>query len=215
MATEAIAYKYYRLIATKVVNSTYLTVNEFKMYEQSNTTSANLSIGAKVTVSSSYASGTAKNLIDGSDATYWASALMTAGNPEWFVIELASPKVVRAFEVKCITSPHEAPRDYKFQGSHDSLVWTDLFEEMGNTKGTFAKIFSISVTGVSKLDSGLPSLRVFISDWITGVLLEKITPNNDGTWSYNPPNTNDILVTHIGPSGYEPKSDGPITPYSW
>ena len=68
--------------------------------------------------------------------------------------------------------------------------------------------------GISKLDTGNPSLRVLLHNWTTGQLVATITPAANGAWNYRPRSTADLLVTHIGPSGYQPRSDGPITPAS-
>ena len=72
----------------------------------------------------------------------------------------------------------------------------------------------LSVFGESVLDTGVAANKVFVYNYATGALIAAVTPNiTTGAWRLNLQSTDEVLVTHIGPSGYRPLSDGPITPH--
>lgn len=213
----AVAYRYYRIYITKSVEAgttAYRTINEFALYDTASGVSTNLSIGSVATASSQYTTATAaKFAIDGNAGTYWESG--EEDIPDWLMVTLPVAKIVRSFRVTNTTYPNEAPRDYIFQGSQDKITWVDLYEKADNVQTTFFVPFCISVSGLSKLSTGESSLGVFVHKWDTGELLKKITPNADGSWICPVIDSVNVMVTHIGPSGFEPKCDGPITPQSW
>lgn len=210
------AYKYYRLSATRAMSSTSISVNEIYLYDTTSSTAAtpNKATGAIATSRTSHGGETANLAIDGDINTRWRSAELS-GPAEWLKIELPVPTVIRRFGFRTTSFPQFAPRDFVFEGSHDDLVWDTLVERTGNTSTDAYYTFSIVLSGVSKIDTGESALKVYVNNWNTGQLVTMATPNIDGSWSVSLDKTNDLLVTHIGPSGYEPKSDGPITPYAW
>lgn len=209
------AYNRYRLYITRSRDDlTYFSVEELELYESIDSSTENLSIGATATSSSNQSSSfLPKNAIDGKLNTCWESA--SSADPQWLMITLPSAKLVRSFKMKVVTYPGEAPRDFILQGSNDGVNWDNLHVEVGNLELSITRKISISVSGVSKLSTGVRSSYVIVSIWNTGQLVQKITPNSDGSWVCKLSSYDDVLVTHIGPSGYQPKSDGPITPYSW
>lgn len=209
----AVAYKYYRLFVLEGVASAYVTINEFALYETVNITSSNLAIGATATASSVYSSFVAKNAIDGKDATYWESGATVGG--DWLKVDLPVAKVVRSFNIKSIMANGEAPKSFRLEASNNNTSWVVLYEKTDNAAEIFHTPFSISVSGVSKLDTSVRSLRVYVHRWDNGELVGNITPQTDGSWAQSVIDTADVMVTHIGPSGYAPRVDGPITPYSW
>lgn len=211
-----VAYKYYRLYITKSkVNPNYRGLNTFSLYDTVDASTTDLCLGAAATASSSYAANTtADKAIDGNPSTYWESAYSDR-QPEWLSVELPEAKLVRAFKTSNTSYPAETPSDFILQGSQDGLSWTDLYKEDNNQSEQIFRPLSITVSGVSKISTGERSVAVMVYDWNSGGLIKKIQPNQDGQWSCPLLNYNDVLVTHIGPSGFEPKSDGPITPYSW
>lgn len=68
------------------------------------------------------------------------------------------------------------------------------------------------IKGTTLQDNGVVSRFVLVHDWGTGNFITKIKPFSDGTWEYKSRNGNAVLVTHVGAAGFEPKSDGAITP---
>ena len=213
-----IAYSKYRLRITESSSQTksYVTINEFGLYEDSDHLGVNLCIGAVATASSSYQANTiAPNAIDGNPATYWESA--AEAKPSWLRVDLPAPKIVRSFYLSTTTYPNEVPSSFVLQGSHDGTTWIDIavftkWTAAGVAKSAYERI-NIRVGGVSKIETGASTMRVMIHDWLTGNLVALVTPAMDGSWSLSPRDTRELLITHIGPSGYQPWSDGPVAPY--
>lgn len=213
------AYSYYRLVISKAANggNGYVSVNEFGLYTAADHSGTNLAAGATATAISQYDANTgAAKAIDGNESTYWESN-STAGN-KWLQVQLGSAAVVRSVYISSNAYPNEAPRDFQLQASNDGSTWVTLFSMVDwvtspGAKSSYERI-DLKIGGSSKLDSGLRSSKVLVFNWASGALVTSIVPNTDGSWGYSPANTDDLLVTHIGPSGYRPISDGPITPYS-
>lgn len=168
--------------------------------------------------STNNANGTyvAANAIDGVPSTVWEST--SSPGDKWLAVQLPSAKAIRSLYLSSTTWGAECPRDFLIQGSNDGANWTTVasFTDFVTTTSGFSgyAAFSLSIGGISKLDTNSPSVRVLIYEWSTGQLLRTIVPEADGAWNYRPRTTADLLVTHIGPSGYQPRSDGPITPYA-
>lgn len=212
------AYSNYRLLISKAANvgTAYITVNEFGLYAAVDGSGANLCTGATATASSQYNATTgAAKAIDGNSSTFWESA--SESGDKWLRVQLASASVVRSVYISSTTYPNEVPRDFALQASNDGTTWVTLFSWVDWVTTTVAKSslerVNLNIGGSSKLDSGLRSSKVLVYDWATGAFVASIIPATDGAWEFRPANTNELLVTHIGPSGYKPNSDGPITPY--
>lgn len=210
-----VAYNRYRLYITKAVGlNNFVIINELELYESANANTVNLSRGAVATSSSLSSAGyQAKNAIDGKAETFWNSS--GSSSTEWITVTLPSPILLRSFRITSTIVEAQIPMDFILQGSNNNIDWTNIYEAVGNTADTIFRKLSFYVSGVSNLDIGVNSSRVIISEWTTGKLIEKVVPKSDGSWSCQTGGDTEVLVTHIGPSGYEPKSDGPITPYSW
>lgn len=213
------AYSNYRLLISKAANGDagYITVNEFGLYAAADGSGTNLCTGATATAISQYDATTgAANAIDGNSSTYWEST--SASGDKWLRVQLASASVVRSVYISSTKYPNEVPRDFALQASNDGTTWVTLFNwvDWVTTPGAKSSLerVDLKIGGSSKLDSGLRSSRVLVYNWATGAFVASIIPATDGTWEFRPANTNELLVTHIGPSGYKPNSDGPITPYS-
>lgn len=212
---SGIPYKYYRLYVTKTKDDLYTTVYRFSLYEGLEIDAIDIAPTGVATASSQYDGNyIPQNAINNNDSKAWSSTLMT-GSAEWLMVELPTAKVVRSIGLMNAVSMTEMPVDFKIQGSNDASSWVDIYSEQNNTSINIKRVFSISVSGISKIDTGERAVSVIVRDWESGALLSKATPNEDGYWAVFPKNLNPLLVTHIGPSGYEPKSDGPVTPYSW
>ncbi len=211
----ATAYRYYRLVFSKNSNNDnrYYTVNEWELYEQVGATGTNLCIGATASASGNYGSQVASLTIDGNPTTYWESSL--DGAPSWLNVDLGAGHVARAMVIKSTTYPDERPKDFVLQGSNDNSTWivvgsyagVDSFIASG---GTFTLNFGVK--GTSLLEDGTPSSKVWVHAWGTGELLGGITPGGDGSYRYSASSAADVLITHVGPAGYRPVSDGPVTP---
>lgn len=211
----ATAYQYYRLVFSKnsASNNRYYTVNEWELYEQVGATGTNLCIGATASASGAYNSKVASLAIDGNLTTCWESAL--DGAPSWLKVDLGAEHIVRSMVIKSTTYPDEIPKDFVLQGSNDNSTWTVIETYAGAdafiaTSGVFALNFGVK--GTSLLDDGTPSSKVWVHAWGTGELLSGITPGGDGSYRYSALSAADVLITHVGPAGYRPVSDGPVTP---
>lgn len=209
------AYQYYRLVFSKNSNNDnrYYSINEFALYEQSGAAGDNLCIGATASASGAYGSQAASLAIDGNPTTYWESALN--GAPSWLKVDLGAEQVVRSMVIKSTAYTTEIPRDFTLQGSNDNSTWTVIETYEGAdafiaTSGGFGVNFGAK--GTSLLDDGTPSAKVWVHAWGTGALLWSATPKGDGSYRFLATTPADVLITHIGPAGYRPVSDGPITP---
>ena len=211
----ATAYRYYRLVFSmnSVGDNRYYTVNEWELYNQPGGVGTNLCIGATASASGSYESQVARLVIDGDPLTFWESSL--EGAPSWLQVDLGAEHVVRSMVIKSTTFSKERPRDFTLQGSNDDSTWTVIETYTGAdafiaTSGVFPLNFGVK--GTSLLDDGTPSTKVWVYAWDTGALLGSATPKGDGSYRFSVEISADVLITHVGPAGYRPVSDGPITP---
>ena len=209
----ATAYRYYRLVFSKnsAWDNRYYTVNEWELYNQRGGT--NLCIGATASASGAYESQVARLAIDGIPSKYWESSL--EGAPSWLKVDLGAEHIVRSMVIKSTTHPNEIPSDFTLQGSNDDSTWTVIETYTGAdafiaTSGVFSLNFGVK--GTSLLDDGTPSTKVWVYAWDTGALLGSATPKGDGSYRFSVEISADVLITHVGPAGYRPVSDGPITP---
>jgi hypothetical protein len=189
----------------------YYAVNEWELYNQHGGT--NLCVGATASASGAYGSQSANLAIDGNPATYWESAI--DGAPSWLKVDLGVARVVRSMVIKSTALANEIPRDFTLQGSNDDSTWTVIETYEGAdafiaTSGVFALNFGVK--GTSLLDDGTPSTKVWVHAWDTGDLLGSAVPEGDGSYRVLSQIAGDVLITHVGPAGYRPVSDGPITP---
>lgn len=212
---EILPFKYYRLYITKNANGNngYFSMNTFSMFE-TNESTTDLCIGATATASSNYnASTEAPKAIDNNASTYWETA-STAGD-KWFQVELPAAKKVRKLIITTTNYQGEMPSAFIFQGSNDNVNWTNLKTVNRGTFGSpnsYVELLSTVVGGKSVLDSGDPSLKVILFNWQTMQYIIHTTPNASGDWFLYLNDPSDLLITHIGPSGFQPISDGPVTP---
>ena len=215
----ATAYSQYRLLFTKNSNNDiqYITINEFGLYGDVDHSGANLCLGATASADGVYGSQVAAYAIDGVPGTYWESAL--AGSTKELKVVLSSAVVVRSLYLSSVSQSSEVPRDFSLQGSNDGSVWEPLISFTGWDKGLVARsaysAIGVKVGGVSKLETDVATTRVLVHDWVSGELIASVTPSLDGAWVHSLSDFSDVLVTHIGPSGFRPQSDGPITPFVW
>ena len=221
MALVAQAYKYYRLLfkGSFATDNKYASFAEFRLFEGVEGVGTNLCVGAVASSSGQYsATVVAPRGIDGDIATYYESESISfsSGGTCWFKIELPEAKVIRSYHM--IPSPYTAefPLKFEIQGSNDNTNWDKIYEN-NSIPGTIAYTRTIAsyVGGISRLTNGQPTQRILINNWLTGAYISTATPDLSGNWFASIPYGTDVLVTHIGPAGYKPESDGPITPYLW
>ena len=213
MADADIAYKHFRIWITETPKNTYARIDELRLYESVSRDAENIATPLLATATSigNYSGSTGPGNVM-STTGYWESN--STLNPKWIVLSFATARPVRAFDMISKGDPTEYPIAFKLQGSNDNSVWTDLYSTTSNTiNGALIGMY-LDLSGTSKLDNGNKSEKVFVHKWASGDLVEVITPSFDGSWTCPLRYDDDVLVTHIGTSGYEPKSDGPIKPYS-
>lgn len=196
-----------------------MSVAEFKAFAAIDGSGTNLLTGT-ASSSSNYSGAPPSNAFDGDPATGWASA-NTGAAFQWLRNDLVSAVTIRNFFIR--SSPggfQQIPRDFIIQGSNDGSTWEDIVRVDGwvpvGTSGTKEGNFlaGLSVSGESVLDTGDASNKVFVYNYATGALIATVTPNiTTGAWRLNLQSLDEVLVTHVGPSGYRPLSDGPITPH--
>jgi hypothetical protein len=214
MSDAAIAYKHYRIYITTTPRNDYATINQLRLFESVSKTATNIATtlsGATATSSGNYNAGVGpENIL--TETGYWESSNTTS--PKWVVVSYETAKSVRAFELIATQYENETPKDFKFQGSNDQTTWIDIEAVIGNVSSAYLSAPYLDLSGTSKLESGDKSSRVLVYDWLTGALLKSIVPSFNGIWSCPLRYDDDVFVTHLGTSGYEPKTDGPIKPYS-
>jgi len=66
------------------------------------------------------------------------------------------------------------------------------------------------VAGVAALDTGAKASKVLVRDWATHRTLADATLASDGSWGVYTPQ-GDFEVVALGPAGYRPVCDGPVT----
>jgi hypothetical protein len=88
-------------------------------------TSASSSTGIAF-ASSTNTANPAYAAFDGKDGTKWSS---NSGEPlpQWLGFQFNTPLVVNSYAIR-MSSSTGAPKTWKFQGSHDGVVWVDLHE---------------------------------------------------------------------------------------
>ena len=212
-----VAYKHYRLYVSKTASTSgYVTLNEFGMFAEADHSGVDLCIGATATADGSYAGGTLPaNAIDGNPSTFWESSSGLTGH--WLQVELPSAEAVRSIYIASLAYPNEVPIDFVFQGSHDAgATWTDILSIYGWATGAAVKSAylptSTYVGGVSTLDTGAPSTKILVHKWVDHSFVGAAYPDSEGNWSMSLLSRDELVVTHLGPSGYRPLCDGPITP---
>lgn len=212
----ATAYRYYMLVFSKnsVGGNGYYAIDEWELYNQPGGVGTNLCIGATASASGAYGSQIESRAIDGKPTTYWGSSY--EGAPSWLKVNLGAAHAVRSMVIKSTTSPNEIPRDFTLQGSNDDSTWTVIADFAGVSEAiTSGVVFRLNfgVKGTSLLDDGTPSTKVWVHAWGTGALLGSAVPEGDGSYRFQTTTTaDDVLITHVGPAGYRPVSDGPVTP---
>lgn len=217
------AYSKYRIYVTRTSSTPsgapgYCTINEFRGFESGDGTGANLFTGGTASASSVYSSQAAGLAFDGNATTYWESD-QAGSSFRWLRYDLAAAVVIRNFYLSSTTYSNEVPRDFMIQGSNDGTTWTTLFQVIDWVTTTVAKTESMRVdllvSGTSLLDTGASATKVFIHRYSDGVLVGSVAPNpTTGAWQYRLQSADPLMVTHTGPSGFRPISDGPITPFA-
>lgn len=205
------AYRHYRLEFSKNSsgNNEYYTVNELGLYGSIAPGSPNLCIGAVTTASGQYSTQAPGYATDGNPTTFWESGLN--GSPSWLQVDLGSPVAIFAFSLLSTKYADERPVDFKIKASADGIAWTEM-----DSRTAFAahagevNLIGFGVKGISTLEDGSPSSKVAVFRWSDQSLVATVTPGHDGSWKTLV--AEPVLVTHMGPSGFRPLSDGPITP---
>lgn len=205
------AYRYYRLEFSKNSkgNNNYYTIDELGLYGSIAPGSPNLCIGAVTTASGQYSTQAPEYATDGNSATYWESG--PNGSPSWLQVDLGAPVAIFAFSLLSTTYNDERPVDFKIKASADGVAWTEIARRTAfAAHAGEVNLIGFGVKGISTLEDGSPSSKVAVFRWSDQSLVATVTPGHDGSWEAFV--AEPVLVTHMGPSGFRPLSDGPITP---
>lgn len=206
------SYRYYRLVFTELG---YVAINSIGLYETNNGTGTNRLTGATATASSSYGSQTPDKAIDASSATYWESGF--DGPDEWISFDLGAAYTIKSLKItSTVSAGSEVPRNFNLQVSTNGTTWVTVgyyvFSPPYTSQTNKVQALDLHVSGNSTISGGAASQKVIIANYSTGELLAAIVPSSSGAYEWRFESSADVLVTHIGPSGYRPLSDGPITP---
>ena len=218
-----VAYSKYRIYVTRTSSTAagapgYCAIHEFLGFTNGDGSGSNLFTGGTASASDTYYTQTANLAFDGNAATYWESD-QAVSSFRWLRYDLAAAVVIRNFYLSSTTYTAEVPRDFMIQGSNDGTTWTTLFQvtDWVTTKveKTGSMRVDLMVGGASLLDTGAGATKVFIHRYEDGGFIGTAVPNAvTGEWQHRLQTTDYLLVTHIGPSGFRPISDGPITPFA-
>ena len=134
------AYKYYKFTAL-AVEATQFCIARWRLYCREDGLNATTSIvpqlssasqdGYEVSASSQYDNSHAAYLaFDGDSSSKWAS---NTSNESWLQIKLPEAVIATAFKITSRSDGYinQTPRDFKFQGSSDGEVWSDILEVGG------------------------------------------------------------------------------------
>lgn len=163
---------------------------------------------------------------------YWYSQAGLAP-PHWLKYDLgagntATPRFLKMtpYSPASIGGYHPYfPVNFELQGSDNDSTWTTLaaFTDLrwvpgsrwyaGNGTTLVLNIpIGHRVAGNSTHSDGDPTRAVVAFDWATGAWIETMTPDDAGDFSSNFVGPDDVGLLHMGDSGYQPVTDGPITP---
>lgn len=209
------AYKSFRIHTTRNAggSSGYVTINEWKMFQEEDASGPNVLSGGVASASGSYAANTQPiNAFDGNTSTFWESSNSL---PNWLQYDLPEAVEVRSIYILSIPYPGERPNSFTIQGSNDDgATWDELavIEQFftGTATNRTASIVR-SIAGRSILDDGSPALLVRIHDWNSGSLISQLVPDDEGYWGIHILHPVEIMVIHLPPEGYRPLVDGPIS----
>lgn len=206
------SYRYYRLLFT---TAKYTTINEIGLYAANDGTGTNLLTGSTATASGSYSGTSPGAAIDGNATTYWESSSSAAMH--WLSFDLGTAQSVKSLKITSTTYANEVPLNFELQVSDDGATWKAIgffvFGTVGVTQTNKVQALDLYIGGTSTITGGTATQKVLIYNWTTGALIRSIVPFAGGAYEWRFENSGfDVMVTHIGPSGYRPISDGPITP---
>lgn len=216
------AYSKYRILITRSGASAanapgYCIFNEIRMYASTDGTGTSLLTGGTATASDTLASNVAANAFDNNAATFWESS-NTAAASRWIRYDLPSAVTVRSVYLSATAYPNEVPRDFIIQGSNDGTTWENISTlvdwSIAMAKSETFRV-DLVVRGTSVLETGVGSSRVLLHRWADYAFVATVIPDSStGAWEVRLRDPSYLLVTHIGPAGYRPESDGPITPFA-
>ena len=218
----SVNWRYWRLACDTIQTpaSGYVVIEYFKVSATAG--GASIFTGGTASASSEFNPSYPASNAFTNDASFWNSA--AAGVPGWLQYDLGSGNaaVGRFLDLRPYTSNRAySPKLLRLQGSNDGSTWDDLLsidiqgytssDRWYLTTDTLRIPFGYIVSGNGTHSDTTAVQRVFINDWTTGALIDSVVPDSAGHWQSTLP-TSDVLVTQIGDSGYQPISDGPVTP---
>jgi hypothetical protein len=208
------AFRYYRFYFT---GSTWTCVTEMGLYASNDATGTNLLTGSTATSSGDYSGYPASNAIDGTTTANTGWAASGSAGPHWLAFDLGSALEAHSFKITSNISGWNAPVTVRLDGSDDGSTWITIatfpsFNPTATSTITDKLMRIYDLVGTSTLDTTVAATKVRICDWTTGALIADITPDAAGYWEMRVESNSYVLVTHIGPPGYRPISDGPIEP---
>lgn len=195
-------------------------IGTLNAFESADGVGVNLLQGGLASASSVFGSDYSASQAFTDDATTrWAS--VSSSGPEWIMYLLPEKKVIRSFWIKLAVNPGNAPGDFIFEGR---VAGTSVWETIGKfsdfataeqiSVGMFGFLQNKVLTGKLMLDSGAVGRLVVIFDWATGRTVEVISQfRPDGRWvtSKGILDPEIVGVLFVGPAGYRPDADGPLS----
>lgn len=217
------AFRYWRLFISEVngpANGDYCTISEVQLRTASGSGDVTTS-STPVTASSNYPSQPPTNVVDKNNITQWSTALqnVNASNPAWLIFDLGSPQTIVEMTIRAsgIDPVSRLPKKFALQASEDGVNWPVFSQVIADQTGwsmNQVRTFPVSifyVAGNAKLDTGIKADRVIMVNWNAPYnLINSVVPASNGDWRMMT-DTSPVLITILGPTGYQPISHGPIT----
>lgn len=215
----SVNWRYWRLHVVTVTSATYVAVEFMKISATAG--GATILTGGTPTASSEFSGSfnAAKAFID--DTQYW-STTASPTLPQWIQYDIGSAATGRYLEIRAFSATDYAPLQIILKGSSDGSTWVDLLSINVTSYAVTGRWYVATktvripfghiVSGNSTHSDTTEIQRVLINNWTTGAFIDSVVPDSAGDWESVVTGTADVLVTHIGDSGYRPLADGPITP---
>lgn len=132
------AHRYWRINVTAVGSGGYVSFEEIAFVASDG---AILSTGGTASASSTYPGENVSGALDANFSTIWHSG--SGSLPEWYKYDFGTPVDVAAVNLRSrVSSPTQAPKDFKIQYSDNNADWTDFATITGATwAGTVPQSF--------------------------------------------------------------------------
>lgn len=214
------AHRYWRIYVKNTTNA-QIALGQIEL--RSSAGGADLTTpSTPVTASAAPSQGTLASLVNNSASSgFFRSPYFTSGGPDyWIAFDLGAPQEVTEIAITPYSGNYGMVK-IAVQGSDDGTTWPVFSQDIPDISGwsyLVPKVFTVSVVyvgGNAVLDDGTAASKVLVALWNSPyTVLSTPTPDVHGDWTIGVPKNTLVMVTVIGPDGYQPICNGPITAVS-